>query len=155
MPSHRMERVNQQIKQELAQIIQLDLKDPRVAMVSITRVKTSSDLRMAAVYVSVLGSDEETEASLKALEKASGYLRHKLRERIKMKYLPEISIRYDDSLKQGDNVLRLISEMEDSGLGADEPEHQSTDDPGSTNSAGPEELEVKLPPAEEPPEGNA
>ncbi len=112
MPSHRMERVNQLIKRELAKIIQLGLKDPRISMASVTRVQTSPDLHTADVYVSIMGDDEEKEQAFDALDKATGYLRHQLSREINMKYVPELVIRRDDSLVQGDKVLRIINELE-------------------------------------------
>ncbi len=112
MPTHRMKRVNQLIKEELAKIIQLGLKDPRVSMASVTRVQTSPDLKTADVYISVMGDDEEKEQTFNALDNAKGFLRHQLSSRIRMKYVPELIVRRDQSLEQGDDVLRIINELE-------------------------------------------
>lgn len=112
MTTRRMDRVNQLIKEEIAKIIQLELKDPRLTLVSVTRVSTSADLRRADVYVSAYGDDKETEEALKALDKAAGFLRRELSEKIEMKYVPRLVIRHDASLAKADKVLKIIEELE-------------------------------------------
>ena len=114
MPENRrIDRVNQLIKEEIAKIIQLELKDPRLSMASVTRVQTSPDLKKADVYVSVYGNEEEMKRTLEALRHATGFLRRELGEKIEMKYVPEIVIRHDRSLQQGDKVLQIIGELEE------------------------------------------
>ena len=112
--SSRIERVNQLIKEEIAKLIQFKLKDPRMAgLVSVTRVKTSPDLKRADVYVSVYGGDEEmAKKTMAALNNAVGYLRHELGENIRLKHIPELVLHHDRSLEQGDRVLKIISELE-------------------------------------------
>ena len=115
--NRRIERVNRLVKEEVAKLIQLELKDPRLAMASVTRVRTSPDLKKADVYVSVMGGEAEMNDSLKVLRNAAGFLRRELGERVNMKYVPELTIRLDRSLQKGDEVLRIIGELEESGGG--------------------------------------
>ena len=111
--SRRIERVNQLIKEELAKIIQLELKDPRLSMITVTRVDTSPDLKRAEVFISIYGDEQEMARSLKAINGATGFLRHELGEKVKMKYTPELVIHHDRSLVKGDSVLKIISDMEE------------------------------------------
>lgn len=110
-PSRRIERVNSIIREELAELIRRDLKDPRVSgIVSITRVQTTADLSRAKVYVSVLGAEGEAEKTLAALKHASSFFYRELRDRLKLKRTPDLTFLADDSLAHGDRVLRLMRE---------------------------------------------
>ena len=110
--SQRTDRLDSQIQQELMQLLQRDVKDPRVGFATITRVETSRDLGHAKVWVSVYGTDEERAASIEALRSATPWLRRQLGERLRLRHVPQLSIRADDSIESGDRVLRILREIE-------------------------------------------
>ncbi|HEX5579255.1 MAG TPA: 30S ribosome-binding factor RbfA [Candidatus Limnocylindria bacterium] len=113
--SQRTERLDSQIQQELMQLLQRDLKDPRVGFATITRVETSRDLGHAKVWVSVYGTDAERAASIEALRSAAPWLRRQLGERLRLRHVPQLTIRPDDSIESGDRVLRILREIEAEG----------------------------------------
>ena len=109
--SHRMERVNVILRQEISRMLSLELRDPRLpAIVSITRVETSADLRFAKVFVSVLGDQQAKTNALTALKSASGYIHRNLRNSITLKNLPHVVFRLDESIERGAEILKLIDE---------------------------------------------
>jgi ribosome-binding factor A len=109
---HRIEQVNKLIRRELSELIQRQLKDPRLStFVTVTEVATSTDLRHAKVFVSHLGSEAEKQAILKVLESASGFLRKELAQNLKLRRTPELNFCWDDSIEQGDHILRLIDQV--------------------------------------------
>lgn len=110
MASNRIGRINEEIQRELADLIR-NLKDPRVqTMLSITRVDTTSDLRYAKVYVSVLEENRGKEA-LKGLKSAGGWLRRELGAHLQLRYTPELVFELDDSLKYGAHMYELLSKL--------------------------------------------
>lgn len=110
--SRRMARVNELLREELSQLILRELKDPRVAsFVTITEVDTSSDLDHARVYVSIMASAEEQKDVMKGLKSAEGFLRHTLRERIKMRKIPTLTFSLDTSMERGAQMLELINQV--------------------------------------------
>lgn len=136
--SARTQRVADQIRREIAVLIQMELNDPRIGMVSVTAVKVSRDLSYAKIYVTVLNSladsgavnsstlsapgqlDKlEIEENLKALNKASGYLRSLLAKRLTLRSVPKLRFHYDGSIERG----RHLSELIDNALAADRDLH--------------------------------
>lgn|SRR5690606_17516209 len=111
MSKIRVGRVSEQIKKELSQIIQTELKDPRIGFITVTGVETTNDLSQSRVYLSVLGNDEQKEATLIALSKASGYLRSELGKRIKLRHTPELQFKFDSSIEYGSRIESLLSEI--------------------------------------------
>lgn len=112
VPSRRILRLNEQIREELADLLRRHIRDPRLGgIISITDVETSPDLAVARVHVSVLGSDEEAAEALRALRHASGYLRRELGERIRVRRLPALDFRLDRSIARGARVLQLLREI--------------------------------------------
>lgn len=111
--SQRTDRLDSQIRQELMDLLQREMKDPRVGFATITRVETARDLGHARVFVSIYGSDEERQRSMAALEDARAWLRRRLGERLRLRHVPELSLRADDSIAGGDRVLRLLREIEE------------------------------------------
>ena len=104
----RTHRVGEQIQRELAALIQNELKDPRLGMISISSVSVSRDFGHAKVYVSVLGSDAQTAESMRVLGHAAGYLRHKLGKSLHMRVIPELHFFLDRSLEEGARIGALI-----------------------------------------------
>ena len=111
MASNRIGSINEEVQRELSELIR-SLKDPRVqSMLSITRVDTTSDLRYAKVYVSVLEEAREKEA-MKGLKSAGGWLRRELGQRLQLRYTPELVFELDDSLKYGAHMFDLLERLE-------------------------------------------
>ena len=110
MPTARMRRVNESIKEILGDAISTELKDPRIGFVTVTDVDTSPDLRAARVYVSVLGTQEERDRSLQGLRSSHGFLQGKIASAMRMKRTPTLTFEYDDSVERGDRITRLLDE---------------------------------------------
>ncbi len=110
--NRRMERVNEQIKEEIAVLLQREIQDPRLqAMISVTGVDASPDLRNATVHVSVLGSEEEARHAMAALSHAAGFLRREMAGRLRLKTVPELTFKLDTSIEKGARVLELLREI--------------------------------------------
>lgn len=113
MAKIRVERVAEQIKKELSQIIQTELKDPGIGFVTVTGVEVTNDLSQARVYLSVLGDDSQKEETLKALTKASGFLRTEIGRRIRLRHTPELLFHFDNSIEYGNRIEELLKELND------------------------------------------
>lgn len=109
--SHRPEKVREFIKEQVSDIIQHQLKDPRIGFVSVTDVEVSGDLRHAKVFVSVLGDAQAKTDTMAGLESAQGYIRGELGRRLQMRFTPEVIFRLDDSIERGTRVVTLIREV--------------------------------------------
>ena len=110
--SRRTDRINEQLREEISTLLARQVKDPRLnAIISITRVVSSGDLRSARVYISVMGNQKTREAALAGMQSAASYLRRELRDRINMKHTPFLSYQLDDSLEEADQVLRLMNQV--------------------------------------------
>jgi ribosome-binding factor A len=120
--SRRTERLNHLLRQEITDLLQREAKDPRLSvMVSVTRVSVSADLRYAKVFVSVMGTEEEKKGLLAGLHAASGFLRRELSSRLSMRYTPELSFFYDDTMEQAGKVIQLIQEVSSGEAETQEP----------------------------------
>src|ERR671929_830310 len=108
--SERMRRVNESVRQVLAEAL-LELKDPRIGLITVTGVDTAPDLRHATVYVSVLGSSRKQRASLQGLEAAHGVLQSRLARELRLKRTPQLVFAYDPSVEHGVRMSRLIEEL--------------------------------------------
>jgi ribosome-binding factor A len=106
----RAERLAEEIREQVAQMIASDLKDPRLGFVTVTRVELAHDLGHARVHVGVLGGEAERKKSLAALQQASGFVRRKLGRRLRIRHTPEIEFRYDKGLDATDRVARLLED---------------------------------------------
>ena len=112
MASNRISRINEEIQKELSDLLR-NLKDPRVqnTMISITRVETTPDLRVAKVYTSFLQEDKAADA-MKGLKSASGYLRRELGRNLQLRHTPELMWALDDSITYGAKLLELINSLD-------------------------------------------
>lgn len=107
--SRRIDRVNELLRSEISNLLSREIKDPRVAgVISITEVVASSDLRSARVYVSVMGQDSDRKAAMDGIRSAASFLRRELRNRINLRHAPHMTFVLDDSIEEGERVLRLI-----------------------------------------------
>lgn len=111
--SRRTSRVNDLLREELADLLQREVKDPRVGrgLVSITEVQVSADLRHATVFVSHLGEDGERPAVLEGLARAAHFLHNELMHRLKMRSVPDLVFRFDPSIERGARLSSLIEEV--------------------------------------------
>jgi ribosome-binding factor A len=106
----RMRRVNEAIREALAEAIS-ELKDPRIGFVTVTGVKTSSDLRQARVYVSVLGNERKQVNTLAGLASAHGVLQARIATELRLKRTPQLAFEYDPSVEVGVRMSQLIDEL--------------------------------------------
>lgn len=104
----RAERVGEQMKKELMDIINNKLKDPRVGFLTITDVQPTNDLSLAKVYFTVLGNDKERKDTFKGLEKATGFLKSELGQRMRLRIITELQFEYDESIEYGNRIEQLI-----------------------------------------------
>ncbi len=111
--SRRLNRVEEACKEELSEILQREIKDPRVGFVTITEVKLSADLRHARVYVSILGTEDECRESLSGLDSARGYLRSCLGRHLRLKYLPEIEFVHEHVAEEALRLEELMKMVQD------------------------------------------
>lgn len=105
-PSNRLDKIGDVLKQELARLIQTELRDPRLGMVSVTGVEVSRDLAHANVYVTVLNA--EAKEALKVLDNASGLLRSLVAKNIQLRTTPRFKFHYDESVDRGRELSALI-----------------------------------------------
>lgn len=108
MATDRMRRVDEAVRQVLSDAVAQDLQDPRIGFVTMTSVKTSSDLRHASVFVSVLGDDAQRAETLAGLNCAHGALQRRLARELRMKRTPTLEFVYDDTTDRAVAIERLI-----------------------------------------------
>ncbi len=113
MSSVRQEKVQAQLVQEISEIIQRELKDPRLGFVTLTGAEITRDLRHAKVYISVLGDAEAKKQSLKALNNAAGMLRGEFARRAHLRVAPELEFRLDTGIERGQRIFDLLHSVED------------------------------------------
>jgi ribosome-binding factor A len=115
MQGKRLDRVNQLIKEEVSTLLQRELKDPRLGFVTVTEVETAKDLRLAKVFVSVLGDERQWASSLAALASARGFVRNWLRQHLDLRVTPEIDFRADRSMEHAAKIQSLLKQVQDTG----------------------------------------
>ena len=110
MASSRMRRINEVLREVVGAAISTELSDPRIGFVTVTSVETSPDLRTAKVFVSVLGTDEEREATVEGLRSSHGVLQSRIAAETRMKRTPTLTFHYDDTIAQGVRITQLLGE---------------------------------------------
>jgi ribosome-binding factor A len=112
-PDHRRsERVAEGIRAEVATFLAEDAKDPRiVGLVTVTGVDVTRDLRHAKVFVSIMGSDTERQATLEGLDSAASHLRSRVGRALRLRVAPEITFRYDESVARAAKIEALLAEL--------------------------------------------
>jgi ribosome-binding factor A len=106
----RRDRIAEQIRRELAEVIRTELRDPRVGMISLTDVQVSPDYAHAKIFFSSLAGSDTLESVQEGLEKAAGFLRSELGKRISIHMTPQLHFVFDESLERGAQLSKLISE---------------------------------------------
>ena len=107
----RMERVNEHLKREIGDIILKEIQDPRLSFITIVSVETSRDLRQAKVYYSFLGKKEQLNSVKAGLERARGFIRKLIGQRLTIRYTPELVFIYDQSIEYGDRIEQALKEI--------------------------------------------
>lgn len=107
----RADSVEGLVRREVSDIIRSRVKDPRIGFVTVTAVRMPDDLRYARIYVSILGDESERGESLRVLERASGFIRGELGRRIRMRHVPEIEFRYDNSIEYGTRIDEILRNL--------------------------------------------
>ncbi len=111
MTSTRLERVQRQLLRETSVVLKEEMKDPRIGFVTVTEAQLSPDFRHAKIFVSILGSRDEQEETFQVLQKASGFVRAQIGQRIRLRYTPEITFMRDDSIEHVDRIFRIMNEI--------------------------------------------
>lgn len=114
--SERTARLDELLREEISEVVRREVDDPRIGFVTITDVEVSPDLRHASVWVSVIGSGEERQQALRALAHAMPFVRGRL-GRLRLKRIPELHIKEDDSAERGTRVLQILENLESGGEG--------------------------------------
>jgi len=108
--SERTARLDHLLREEISSIIAKEISDPRIGFVTVTEVDVTQDLSHATVWVSVIGDEAQRELSLRTLGRAMPFVRHRLGQ-LRIRKVPELHLRHDDSVERGTRVLRLIDEV--------------------------------------------
>jgi ribosome-binding factor A len=108
--TERMRRINNAVRRVLSEAL-VELKDPRIGFVTVTAVETSTDLREARVFVSVLGSEQKRKRTLLGLEAAHGVLQARIARELRMKRTPQLAFEYDPTVERGVRMSKLIDEL--------------------------------------------
>jgi ribosome-binding factor A len=106
----RRDRIAEQVRRELAELIRAEVKDPRIGMISITGVEVSADYAHARVFFSSMSGREHVDSALAGLQRAAGFLRRELGRRITLHNTPQLRFIFDESLERGADLSRLIHE---------------------------------------------
>ena len=110
MDTARSARIADQIQRELAEIVRLELRDPRVGLITITGVELSRDQSHAKIFFTVLGAQSDIDHALEGLQRAAGFLRSQLAHRLSTRSVPELHFTYDESVERGMRLSKLIDE---------------------------------------------
>lgn len=111
MGSQRSEKVAEAIRKEISEIIQREMKDPRIGFITITRVQVTDDLRYVEVYFSILGTTEERKETLKGLNSAAGFLRREIGKRLGLRYAPELRFKFDRSIEYSTHIAEVLEKL--------------------------------------------
>ena len=112
MASHRPDRVGDQIREVLSELLSRGaVHDPGIGFITLTRVKVSPDLQMARVYYTTLGDESARRETAKALERATGFLRRQVGERLELRRVPELKFQFDESVMHQDRVEQILRDL--------------------------------------------
>ena len=110
MARRRAQRAGRLIQEEISKIIQRELKDPRIGFVTVTGVDVTDDLRYVKVFITVLKRENKGK-TLKGLERAKGFIRREIGQRIKMRFTPEIEFRFDEAVEHGAHIEEILRKI--------------------------------------------
>lgn len=109
--SHRIERISEQVREEVIQILASEVADPAVGLITVTRVKVTPDLSLARVYWTMLGDQAKRKETAKALARAAGFVRHLLSTRLTLRRSPEVQFLFDQSVAAQDRVEEILQQL--------------------------------------------
>jgi len=118
LPGRRQERLQDQIRSEVALMISEELNDPRIGFTTVTRVELSADLGHARILVSVLGSEQVQQSTLEGLSSAAGYLRREITRRLGLRRAPELTLVLDHGPEEGQKIEALLEKAQEGAIGA-------------------------------------
>jgi ribosome-binding factor A len=137
--THRTERVAEQLREEVSQILATEVSDPGVGLVTVSRVKVTPDLSLARVYWTILGNAEDRKKTTKALQRAASFVRHVLAGRMTLRRVPEVVFQYDEGLAAHQRVEEILHEL-----------HEQEAARGEAATSAPDPAAEPPPPADEP-----
>ncbi|HLS35366.1 MAG TPA: 30S ribosome-binding factor RbfA [Bacillota bacterium] len=111
MSNVRANRVAEQIKQELGDILTTKVKDPRIGFVTVTEVEVTGDLQQATIFVTVLGDEKKKDDTLIGLSQAKGFIRTEIGQRIRLRKTPEIYFKYDEAFEHGSRIESILRDL--------------------------------------------
>ncbi len=111
MPSRRIERLNEQLKREITDVLLREVRDPRVKQVTITGVRATTDLDRARVYLASLGTEEEKRDALEGLRAAAAFIRGEVSRRLRVRRVPELDFEWDRTLEHAQRIEHLLREV--------------------------------------------
>ena len=116
MQGRRIDRIGEQFRMELSEIVEREIHDPRIGLTTVTAVKVSPDLRHAHVFVTVLGDDAQKKKALEGLRSAASFVRRSLSKRLAhMKRIPELTFDYDEAVEKGMRIEQLLDQIKHEG----------------------------------------
>jgi ribosome-binding factor A len=126
--TNRTRRLDELLREEISEVIRRDVDDPRIGFYTITEVDVAPDLRHATLWVSVIGTPDERKQTLRALGHAMPFVRNRL-GRLRLKRIPELHLREDDTAARGTRVMKILDELEHGGTGVLEPSTETLPSP--------------------------
>jgi len=112
MQGRRIDRIEEQFRIEISEILEREIQDPRIGLVTVTGLKVSADLRYARVFVTVLGDADQRKKTIEGLRSAAGYMRRALSKRLHhLKRTPELAFDYDESVEKGIRIEELLEQI--------------------------------------------
>jgi ribosome-binding factor A len=112
MAKHRIDRISEEVKKVISDIIRNDLNDPRIALLtSVVAAEVTPDLKYAKVFVSVLGTEEEKQSTIKGLKSAAGFIRRELGKNIELRHSPEVTFQLDNTIEHGAYINKLLNDV--------------------------------------------
>jgi ribosome-binding factor A len=112
MQGRRIDRIEEQLRIELSEIIEREIQDPRIGLTTVTAVKVTPDLRHARIFVTVLGDDAQRKKALEGLRSAASFVRRSLSKRLHhMRRIPELSFDYDEAVERGMRIEQLLDQI--------------------------------------------
>ena len=111
IPFSRADRVSGLIQEVLAELLKKNIRDPRLAMATITGVKMSRDLKLARIYFTIYGDSQKSEAAVQGFASARGFIKRTLARRLNLRYMPDLKFFYDESFEYGSQIDQLIEKI--------------------------------------------
>ncbi len=112
MPKQRTDRLNSLLKEVISEVIHRDVRNPHVThFVTVTRVEITKDLHYAKVYISIIGTEQEKQDSIAALQTAAGFIAVNASKKVTMRYFPELTFKLDDSVEKHMRIQQLLGEI--------------------------------------------